>query len=180
MLDATVAGASSDSYITLAVADALAEDDLGPEAERWRAPTTAEADRERALKRATREIDDFVRTGSRHTATQRLRFPSTADVLDGEPFIPADVQHATYYQALYVLSNAAVLDRANARHARNVRQGSEPDTSYTQGEDPMSAMSPRALQSLATYTKADRQGGSMVVATLTSGLGDPYAAEVLA
>lgn len=151
-LDATVAGPTADSYLTLAAADAHAEDDMGPEADLWRKPTSTVKDRERALKRATREIDGYVRTGwPRHSGDQALRFPRSIDVASGVAFIPRGVQLATYHQAAYVLANAAVIDRASARHARNLSSASEPDLSGTQADDPGSAMSPRALHFLAGF-----------------------------
>ena len=164
-LDATVGGASANSYLTVAAADAFAGDDLGPEAEKWKDASAADDRRERALQRATREIDDFVRPGfRRHSATQRLRFPrATVDVDSaGDPFIPPEIQYATYCQAIFVLANAAVIDRANARQARNVSQASEPNSSYTQAESPASNMSLRALQPLAAYAKASRSVGASI------------------
>lgn len=171
-IDATVAGAAATSYLTVAAADALAADDLGPEASRWLDAATSVAQREVALKRATREIDEYIRSGfRRYSTTQGLRFPRANDLdTDGDPVLPADVRHATYYQAIFLLSNAAVIDRANARQARNASSASEPDHSYTVANDPSSTWSLRALQALAPYAKASRAVGSgMTSARVASG-----------
>jgi hypothetical protein len=173
VLDATVGGASANSYLTVADADALAAADMGPEADRWAEAGTTVASREIALQRATREIDDYVRPGfPRHSATQALRFPrANADVdSDGDPFIPADIRHACYLQAAFILSNAAAIDRASARHARNQAQYSEPGTSGTEGQDSSSSWSLRALQALSAYAKASRTAsGGMTSTRVASG-----------
>ena len=126
-----------------------------------------------ALKRATREIDEYIHSGyPRHSATQALQFPrATVDVDSlGAPYIPAAIRHGTYYQAIYLLSNAAVIDRANTRQARNVSQASEPNTSYTAADDPSSTWSLRALQALAPFAKSSRRvGGSMTSGRVASG-----------
>ena len=100
-----------------------------------------------------------------------------ADDLDANdaPIIARRVRHATYYQAVYVLSNAAGLDRANARKARNVSSTSESDLSYTQSESGRHGYSDRALQALDGNTK----GGGMVSAWATTGLEDPYTSGVV-
>lgn len=152
-LVATVAGDTSDSYLTVSAADARAADDMGPEADRWLAAITTITDRERALKRATREVDAYVRTGHpRHSATQALRFPRSIDeTAAGVAYIPTTILAATYHQAAYVLANAAVIDRAGARHARSLASSSEPNLSGTEADDPSAAMSPRALHFLSGY-----------------------------
>lgn len=171
-LDATVAGASADSYLTVAAADALAGADMGPEADRWLAETTTVSDREKALKRATREIDGYVRTGwAKHAGTQALRFPRSIDESSaGVAFIPAAMLAATYHQAAYVFANAAVIDRASARHARNLSSASEPEMSGTQADDPSAVMSPRALHHLAGFRIAGAaKAGSVRSLRLSSG-----------
>ncbi len=82
MIDATVGGVLTDSYLSVAAADALARDDLGPSAARWRQSTTTLADRERALVRATREIEAHMRSSQlRYSQTQALAFPRAIDVV---------------------------------------------------------------------------------------------------
>src|SRR4051794_17191794 len=97
-LDPTVAGASSDSYLSVAAADAMAAADLGPEAEAWVRGSAPQ--KEAALRRATRELDSYL--GSRwmryDTAQARL-FPRSVDFRGTwgtpVPFIPADIINAT-------------------------------------------------------------------------------------
>lgn len=161
-LDATVAGATADSYLTVAAADALAAADVGPEATAWLDAGAAE--KEQALKRATREIDaevrsDWVRYSYTVTSPyrQRLRFPRSIDYTGTSPkvpFIPDDIINATYEQATYVHKNAAVLDAAAVRRAQGLRSGSEPDVSWTRDEGGMSALSPAALHYLKGYRRA--------------------------
>lgn len=172
-LDATVGGTSADSYLTVADADALAADDLGPEAELWRAATTTVEQRERALKRAARDIDGWVRTGyPRHSATQALRFPRSVDEASGLPLIPRDVRLAAYHQAAYVLSNASTIDRASTRHARNQSQASETSYQYAQPRTDLgeSVMSPRALHFLSAFQRAGRStAGTLQSSRIASG-----------
>lgn len=170
-LDATVAGALADSYLTVEDADALAEADMGPEATRWLDANTTVAERERALKRATREIDGYVRTGwPKYTATQALRFPRSIDVASDVAYIPADITMAAYHQAAYVLRNAAVIDKANARHARGLSQFSEPNVSGSIDDESVNIISPRAMHYLSGFEKASPvRGGGMRSVRLGSG-----------
>lgn len=148
----------ADSYLTVAVADALAGDDLGPEADTWRKAELAL--KEAALRRATREVDSYVATGwLPYDGDQALVFPR-ADVdvdVAGDPLIPRKVVLATYQQAIYLLKNRDVLAAMNAHRAR---QGeTDPDASY--GVDPSngpSIISPMALHYLAGFRTAPRAG----------------------
>lgn len=128
-LDATVAGASANSYLTVAEADVLAADDLGPQADGWVA--AAEPLKEKALKRATREIDAFLPSvgASRYATTQALLFPLKAYVggVLQSPALPSVVKRATYEQATYVLANAKFLDEAAARRAHGLFSYQNPD-----------------------------------------------------
>jgi phage gp36-like protein len=132
-LDATIAGATANSYLTVAAADSYAGDDLGPEAAAWLAAVTA--DKEKALKRATREIDGYLRSGwVRYSAAQALLFPRAIDY-SGTPaaaYLPSNVKLACYEQATYVLRNAKVLDNARTRRARDVQSASEPNISFAE------------------------------------------------
>jgi hypothetical protein len=174
-LDATPAGASADSYLTVAAADALAGADLGPEPALWLNAATTTAIKEAALKRATREIDAYLRSGwTRHSPTQALRFPRSIDVnTSGSPIIPVDLQRATYQQAIYLNKNATILAAANRRRARNVSNASEPDVSYTQGdpEEPLASMSALAIHYLSGYATAPKaqRAGSVRSARVSSG-----------
>jgi hypothetical protein len=127
-IDATVAGAASDSYLTLSEAALLAGDDLGPQADGWLA--AADPLREKALKRATREIDAFVNLPSaRYSTTQALLFPRDIDIT-GTPLVailPRVLKIATYEQAAYLLANAKHLDEAASRRAHGLFSYSNPD-----------------------------------------------------
>lgn len=183
-LDATPAGADANSYLTVAGADALAGEDIGPEATAWLALVNATpadlAKKEAALKRATREIDEYLRTGfTKAVAGQRLRFPR-ADVDvdgDGDPAIPRGIELATYQQAIYLVKNAAVIAAANTRRARNMQSASEPDISYSQGaDDGMSILSAQALHYLAGFavaTRSQRAGGVRSVRVRSGFVGAP-------
>jgi len=178
-LDSTTGGAAADSYLSVAAADALAGADLGPEAAAWLALVNATpadmARKEAALKRATREIDAYLRSGwARHSTTQALRFPRSIDVdTDGDPIIPTELARACYQQAIYINKNADVLAAANRRRARNLSNASEPDVSYTQGDpdEPMASMSALAIHYLAGYATAPRpqRAGSVRSARVSSG-----------
>lgn len=154
-LDATPGGASADSYLTVAAADTLAAADLGPEPAAWLALANATpadlAKKEAALKRATREIDGYLRAFYPET-TAVLMFPREVDVDDDdEPFIPRSVVLATYQQAIHLIKNVGAIAAANTRRARNLQSASEPDTSYSQGD----AGAASALSALALHY-ADR------------------------
>lgn len=148
-LDATPAGNTADSYLTVAGADALAGADYGPEVTSW---GTADTDtKERALKRATREIDAYLGTGwPRYSATQSLLFPRSVDVVSSLPVIPVGLTRATYQQAIYVVRNAKVLAAAGTRGARNMQSASEPNTSYSEG-DGVLVISPLAQHYLTGF-----------------------------
>lgn len=155
---ATPADPDADSYLTVAAADSLAGDDLGPEADTWRRAELAL--KEQALRRATREVDSYVATGwPPFDGDQALVFPRADIDVDaaGDAFIPRKVVLATYQQAIYVLKNRDVLAAMNAHRAR---QGeTDPDSSY--GVDPAngpSIISPMALHYLAGFRTAPRAG----------------------
>lgn len=158
-IDATVAGASANSYITVAAADGFAEDDYGAEAEKWLSPSIEVPQRERLLKRATREIDEYLRASwTRYSATQALAFPRNVDAPASVALVPQDIQWATYAQAAYILKNGHAIDKANARHARQLSQFSEPNTSGSIDESMVSRISQRVIAILVRYPKS---GGSL-------------------
>lgn len=164
-LVATPGAADANSYLTVAGADALAEVTLGNEATGW-LDADDEATKERALITATRDINAYLRSGfGRHTSDQPLRFPRTTDVdAAGDPVIPTDIEHATFYQAIYRLRNHAVMAAANRRRARGTRSESEPNRSYAEFEKRSASdrMAPDALlhlEGFATIPGATSAGG---------------------
>lgn len=158
-IDATPAGAASDSYLTVAAADTLAAADLGRFATGWSAATTDQ--KERALKRATRDIDAVAGyVGDRYSTLQALLFPRSEDVnTAGSPIIPRGVERACYEQAIFILDVSTVVDDAAARRARGITSGAEPDVSYQLADDPMAGqLSPRAWQYLRPETSRSTIG----------------------
>ncbi|MCE5281962.1 MAG: hypothetical protein LLG93_07650 [Deltaproteobacteria bacterium] len=74
-IDATVSGASANSYMTVANADARAP--AYPNSALWLALTTPQ--KEAMLQRATRLVDRYRRWELRLVSTQRLAFPRACD-----------------------------------------------------------------------------------------------------
>ena len=95
-IDATVAGASANSYVTLASADTYFE--TTPESATWTDKTTDQ--KNRALISATRWIDALSFYGDRCTETQALKWPRENYTVDGIDLsctvIPAEIKTATY------------------------------------------------------------------------------------
>src|SRR5262245_19919065 len=150
-IDATVAGADANSYLTVADADALAADDYGPEREWWLDRGLEE--KEQALKRATAELDMWLGASwTTYSAEQALLFPRLRDTDGTTPYIPGGVQRATYYQAAFLTRNATVLAAADIRRARGAQSVSEPNMSYTQPTgDESSPLSSRARGAMGVY-----------------------------
>lgn len=128
-LDVTPGGSASDSYLSLADALAYATSDLGLYADGWQAADNAT--REKALRRATRDIDRYVgSTVEPYADGQKLAFPRWEDVdATGLPIIVPRLQEATYQQAAYVLHNSEVIDQASTRRARGLTNFTEPNVS---------------------------------------------------
>jgi len=105
-LDATISGASADSYITVADADTYHGDNLN--VTDWVDATTA--NKEKALKMATRLLDERIDwIGSKNTDAQALRFPRSSLVNpDGytvsSTLIPDIIGNATAEFAKYLLA----------------------------------------------------------------------------
>lgn len=169
-LVATPASATANSYLTVAAADVLAGEDLGPERDAW---LKADAElKDRALQRATREVDGYVTSGwPPFDGDQALLFPREVDVdAAGDAVIPRKVKLATYQQALYLLKNKDALAAMNAHRARS--GDTDPDSAY--GVDPEngpSIISPMAMHYLSGFRTAPRvsKGGSVRSARVGSG-----------
>jgi len=95
-IDATLSGASANSYVTLADADTYFE--TVPDSSTWTSKTTDQ--KNRALISATRWIDSLNFYGDRCTETQALKWPRDSYTVDGIDLactlIPAPVKVATY------------------------------------------------------------------------------------
>ena len=146
-LDATVGGASANSYITVADADAFAATDLGRNVKAWNDAHPEE--KEAALIRATEEIDFAVGTvGSSYSSTQARLFPRSSDIdlSTNLPRIPVRLKKATYLQAAFLLRNANIIDDASSRRARGLSSFANPDgTSGTVSTDPYNGLDARVV-----------------------------------
>ena len=95
-IDATVGGASANSYVTLAAADTYFE--TTPDSGTWIDKTTDQ--KNRALISATRWIDALSFYGDRCTDTQALKWPRDNYTVDGVDLactlIPDGIKTATY------------------------------------------------------------------------------------
>lgn len=105
-VDATVGGASANSYALVADADTYFDERLHATA--WTGATAD--DKARALIWATRMLDDLDWLGSAAATTQALRWPRTG-VYDREndlissSVIPDDIKEALYEQALQLIGS---------------------------------------------------------------------------
>lgn len=110
--DATVGGASANSYLTVDEADAVLEGRLHTDA--WDAATTAQ--KEAALRMATRILDSRVCwLGTVAASTQALVWPRTGLLLrtgaaTAADAIPTAVQEATAELALMLLSSDVTVE----------------------------------------------------------------------
>jgi hypothetical protein len=108
-IDATLQGASSNSYVTLAEADSYFE--TTPDDSDWTNKTDDQ--KNRALISATRFIDDFEFYGERCTTTQALKWPRKEYKVDGVEikctFIPDEVKIATFELARALANNPSAL-----------------------------------------------------------------------
>lgn len=100
-LDATVGGSSSNSYATVAEADAYFADLLTSAA--W----TAVSDKSAALVSATRLFELFQFHGEPLTTTQALAFPRVLYPLHDGSAIPNEVKEALFEAALSLAQKAA-------------------------------------------------------------------------
>ena len=95
VVDATLSGANSNSYVTLAEAEAYFL--TVPHAEHWTGSNDA---KNRVLISATRYLDVFTYYGERCTTTQALKWPRKKFKVDGVEinctFIPSQIKSATF------------------------------------------------------------------------------------
>lgn len=161
-LDATVAGAAADSYLSVADADAMAADDLAgdPEVSKWIDGSTTTAQKEQALRRATSQVNASIGSGwlpyaAAAQTSSGLVFPRTIDVVDGLAFIPRNVRLAVYEQAKFLLRNARSLAAARVRQAQDLQSASEPNLSWS-GSDASGAteLSSAAQLYLASFVQS--------------------------
>jgi len=156
-LTTTVAGASSNSYLTVADADALANQHLGREARSWLAASVT--DKERALIQAAQDIDTLVGSVVRYDDLQALTFPLSTDVdaITLMPYIEPRVKRAQYAQAAYLIHNADLISDAATRRARGLFSFSEDNMSGSLTVDgSIGLISPAAQAIMASLTQRTR------------------------
>lgn len=165
MVLVTTPGASdADAYITLAEALARAQADLGRFATNWETGAGVDdAKREAAIQRATRDVDEHLGYTDRSDpwTPQALAFPRVGDYdLDGTLIIPDAIQRATYYQAIYVLANADLIDDSATRRSRGLANFSEQNVSGQLMDERAGILAPRAMEALEAF--AQGTGGAFM------------------
>lgn len=102
---ATVGGTTSNSFLTVADADAIANNTLNVST--WTGATTD--DKGRALIMATTDLQGLDWVGTRATTTQALVWPRTDATINGREIadneIPREVKQATFDLALSILQD---------------------------------------------------------------------------
>jgi hypothetical protein len=111
-IDATLKGASANSYVTLAEADTYFE--TVPDSSTWTDKTDDQ--KNRAIISATRWIDALSFYGDRCTETQALKWPREEYKVDGIELactlIPADIKYATYELARALANDTGAITDA--------------------------------------------------------------------
>lgn len=134
-LDATVGGASANTYATQVEADAYFAARFGSDS--WTALLAA--DKEKALKQAARELDRHRFLGRKAYYNQALEFPRQYPYHSDDPEsttaveVPDSVKHAQCEQALWVVENSATGGRSSrqalqAEGVTSFRVGSTSET----------------------------------------------------
>lgn len=120
MFDATPAGASATSYVSVAEASAWFEDSLSPPGWDWEA--TPLRQKQQALIEATRDLESLRFKGYPATHSQRLAFPRCGQ-REAFPLLPPEVVAATCIQARHHLQNLSSGGRSRAQQlqAQGVR-----------------------------------------------------------
>lgn len=168
-LDATVAGAAANSYLTIPEADAFASVDpvLGA---KWLAATLEE--KERLLIAATDDVDLYKKAvGARYSASQARLFPRSTDVT-GDPALPfllPDVKRATYEQAVYLLDNAHLIAQAANHRANGLLNSADGNGSWTAALSPTYGLyAPKMTERLDRIGAAGRSGRFLVSVPIAS------------
>ena len=114
VLDATLSGASSNSYVTLAEAEAYFE--TTPHDEHWTGSNDA---KNRLLITATRYLDVFSYYGERCEPTQALKWPRKDYTVDGVELtcasIPDQIKTATFELAHALLHDGNILTHSSGK-----------------------------------------------------------------
>jgi hypothetical protein len=152
--DATVGGASSNSYVTLEEANTYLAGRL--HADTW--TSASDSDKEKALLTACRHVEQLrYWDGNRPAFTdprQRLTFPRVQDIdADGAFIIPQSVKEAQCEEALALLARGAEQESRRALQASGVRSFAVDglSESYESGADRQALLSAEARSLLAGY-----------------------------
>jgi len=115
-VDASIGGASSNSYLTIADADAIADLRLGTLA--WEGATVTTDDKGRALIAATAYLDQLSWIGAKASTSQALLWPRSdvecGDKVYGSAVIPSEVKAGTFDLANALLTTPTLLMPAPA------------------------------------------------------------------
>lgn len=122
MFDATAAGESATSFVSVAEATSFFDDDLSPPGWDWNAPTLSLKQKQQALMGATRDLQTLRYKGYPATHSQRLAFPRCGQ-REPLPQIPTEVKQAVCLQARFRLMNLSTGGRSRAQQlqAQGVR-----------------------------------------------------------
>lgn len=169
VLDATVAGANANSYLTVGEADALAAEDP-VHGDAWlMAPLDR---REQHLVAATGYVDAYKKSaGERWLSGQALLFPRKVDATGSPlvPFLHRDVKRATYEQAVYLLANAHLIAQAANHRAQGLLSVSQGDGSWTRSMSPSDGLyAPMMREFLDRIGSASRSGRTLISVPIAS------------
>lgn len=168
-LDATVAGAAANSYLTVAEAEAFAATDPVAGA-KWLTATLDE--KEQLLVAATADVDLYRKSvGPRWLTTQARLFPRLADAV-GDPLVPfllLDVKRAAYEQAVYLQANGHLIAAAASNRASGHLSRSDSDGGWTSAINPTFGLyAPRMTEYLDRIGAAGRTGRYLVSVPMAS------------
>ena len=163
-LDATVAGESANSYLSVADADELAATDP-INGDHW-----AQADdpaKERALVAATRDVEVFKgAVGTAYSLTQARRFPRVGDLAGdpAEPYLLEPLRMATYEQAVHLLVNGRLIADGQARRAQGTLSQQDANGAWTAALDPRFGRYAQAMiEYLSEIVAVTRPGGRRII-----------------
>lgn len=137
-LVATVGASTANAYDTYANSATYFADGIHPKADTWLALT--EPDASGYLIQATRQIDALKINGNKYTTTatsgvpdQALKFPRGCDYDDGSTFIPVEVKHAMFEQAVYLAESGDAAENRADLQRQGVKSFTLGDLSETYG-----------------------------------------------
>jgi hypothetical protein len=167
-LVATVGASTSNSYVTQAEATTYFANGMHAKNATWSALDSSSKDE--FLIQATLMIDSLRIKGQKNDTAltsgvpdQRLKFPRTDDVDDATEYIPLDVKHATYEQAIHLATAGGGSETRTQLIAQGVTSVSVGDVS--ESYDSASAGSLNPLNMLAPLPRQILLGGGYIQRT---------------